>query len=244
MATLNGKHAFVTGGSRGIGAAIVRRLAREGAKVTFTYVSSEEAAQAVVAEVANDGGTARAVRADSADVQALAAAIDDAAKREGGIDVLVNNAGIISLGSIDEAGVEAYDKIFAVNVRAVYAGTHAAVPHMKAGGSIVNLGSVVSDRSGSPNGALYSATKGAVESLTRGLARDLGPRGITVNNVSPGPTLTAMNPEEWHDHLKGLIAQQRIGEDWEIAGMVAFLAGPEARYVHGAKLTVDGGYLA
>ncbi|KAF1003421.1 MAG: Cyclic-di-GMP-binding biofilm dispersal mediator protein [Luteibacter sp.] len=244
MGTLQGKQAFVTGGSRGIGAAIVRKLAEQGAEVTFTYASSTEVAERLADELRQGGGKATAIRVDSAEAALLVAAIDDAAAKHGRLDILVNNAGVIAKDGPDDLGLDTYDRLFAINVRAVYAAARAATRHMKPGASIVNVGSVVADRSGFPGATLYSASKGAVQSMTRGLARDLGPLGITVNNVQPGPIGTDMNPEEAREMLSGLIAQGRIGESAEVASVVAFLAGPEARFVHSASLTVDGGYLA
>jgi len=241
---LAGKIAFVTGGSRGIGAAIVRRLALQGASVTFTYAAAEEAAQALVVAVTTSGGLAHAVRADSADAQALAAAINTAAAAHGRLDILVNNAGVITHGSVDDLPVEEFDRVFAINVRAVYAGTRAAVRHMGEGGSVITVGSIVADRSGFPGTAIYSASKGAIKSMTRGFARDLGPRGITVNNVQPGPIATDMNPAYVEELVLPLIPLGRMGQADEIAAMVAHLAGPEARFTTGASLTVDGGFMS
>ncbi|WP_213947700.1 3-oxoacyl-ACP reductase family protein [Luteibacter sp. dw_328] len=241
---LEGKVAFITGGSRGIGAAIVRRLAREGASVTFTYAAAADAAEALVGEVAASGGRGTAVRADSADAEALAVAIDAAATLHGHIDILVSNAGVITHGPVDDLPVEEFDRVFAINVRAVYAGTRAAVKHMGEGGSVITVGSIVADRSGFPGTAIYSASKGAIKSMTRGFARDLGPRGITVNNVQPGPIATDMNPAYVEDLVLPLIPLGRMGKADEVAALVAYLAGPEARFTTGASLTVDGGFLS
>jgi 3-oxoacyl-[acyl-carrier protein] reductase len=241
---LEGKAAFVTGGSRGIGAAIVRRLALQGATVTFTYAAAAEAAEALVAVVAEAGGRAVAVRADSADAEALALAIDDAAAASGRLDVFVSNAGVITHGPIDDLPVEEFDRVFAINVRAVYAGTRAAVKHMGEGGSVITVGSVVADRSGFPGTAIYSASKGAIKSMTRGFARDLGPRGITANNVQPGPIATDMNPPYVEEMVLPLLPMGRMGRADEVAALVAYLAGPEARFTTGASLTVDGGFLS
>jgi 3-oxoacyl-[acyl-carrier protein] reductase len=241
---LAGKAAFVTGGARGIGAAIVRRLAAEGAEVTFTYANSSATAEALVEEIAGRGGRARALRVDSADASALAAAIDAAATATGRLDILVNNAGVLERGSVETMGIDAFDRVFAVNVRAVYAGVQAAQRHMGEGASIINVGSIVADRSAFAGASVYSASKGAVQAMTRGFARDLGARGITVNTVQPGPTETDMNPSDYHDMLKSLIALGRLGQPGEIAALVAWLAGPYARFITGASLTVDGGYLA
>lgn len=241
---LEGKAAFVTGGSRGIGAAIVRRLALQGASVTFTYAAAAEAADVLVGSIAAAGGVATAVRADSADAAALALSIDAAAAAHGGLDIFVSNAGVITHGLIDDLPIEEFDRVFAVNVRAVYAGTRAAVKHMGEGGSVITVGSIVADRSGFPGTAIYSASKGAIKSMTRGFARDLGPRGITVNNVQPGPIVTDMNPDYVKDLVLPLIPLGRMGKADEVAAMVAYLAGPEARFTTGASLTVDGGFLS
>ena len=241
---LEGKAAFVTGGSRGIGAAIVRRLALQGASVTFTYAASADAAKAVETAVNAAGGNAVAVRADSADAGALTAAIDAAAAEHGRLDILVNSAGVITHGVLDDLPIEEFDRVFAVNVRAVYAGTRAAAKHMGEGGSVITVGSVVADRSGFPGTSIYSASKGAVKAMTRGFARDLGPRGITVNNVQPGPIATDMNPAYVEDLVLPLIPMGRMGKADEVAALVAYLAGPEARFTTGASLTVDGGFMA
>jgi 3-oxoacyl-[acyl-carrier protein] reductase len=243
--SLSGKAALVTGGTRGIGAAIVRRLTSDGAAVAFTYSSSEDKAKAIVAELETAGGRALAIRADSADPKAVQEAVAQTVERFGSLDILVNNAGILILKPVDDYPLEDFDRMFAVNVRAVFAATQAAVRHMKHGGRIITIGSVVADRSGFPTSSVYSMTKGAIASMTRGLARDLGPRGITVNNIQPGPTKTDMNGDEGaHERVKPLIALGRLGEDREIAGLAAYLASAEAAFVTGASLTIDGGYLA
>lgn len=241
---LAGKTAFVTGGARGIGAAIVRRLAAEGAEVTFTYASSAETAQALVEEIAGQGGRVHARKVDSADAEALSAAIGEAASATGHLDILVNNAGVLERGSVETLGIDAFDRVFAVNVRAVYAGVQAGQRHMGEGASIINVGSIVADRTAFAGASVYSASKGAVQAMTRGFARDLGARGITVNTVQPGPTETDMNPSDYHEMLKSLIALGRLGKPGEVAALVAWLAGPEARFISGASLTIDGGYLA
>ncbi|HZV65069.1 MAG TPA: 3-oxoacyl-ACP reductase family protein [Telluria sp.] len=242
---LNGKIALVTGGSRGIGAAIVRRLARDGATVAFTYAAADERAQALVREIAEAGGTALPIKADSADVEALQAAVAQAAQRFGRIDILVNNAGILLRGVVDDYPLADFDRMVAVNVRAVFAAVQAVLPHMGQGGRVITTGSVTADRAGFPGASVYSMTKGAVAALTRGLARDLGPRGITVNAVQPGPTETDMNAgAEMHAMLSSLMALGRIGKDSEIASLVAYLASAEAGFITGAALTADGGYLA
>jgi 3-oxoacyl-[acyl-carrier protein] reductase len=245
MTSLTGKIAFVTGGSRGIGAAIVRRLARDGATVAFTYVSAEDRARALAADVEAAGGRALPIRADSADAEALQRTVAAVAAQFGRIDILVNSAGILVHKDLAETTLADYDRIAAVNVRALFVATQTAAPHMGAGGRIVNIGSMVADRAGSPGVALYAMSKAAVAGLTRGLARDLGPRGITVNNVQPGPTETEIVADESvRAHLRAQIPVGRMGQDAEIAALVAYLVGAEAGYVNGASLTIDGGFVA
>ena len=243
--SLEGKVALVTGGSRGIGAAIVRRLAAEGAKVAFTYVSSEAKADALVADIEAEGGTAIAIKADSADADAVKAAVQQTVDRFGGLDILVNNAGILIRGTLDEFDLADFDRMLAVNVRAVFAAAQAATASMQQGGRVITIGSVSADRSGIAGASVYSMTKAAVAGLTRGLARDLGPRGITINVVQPGPTETDINdiPEQ-REWLKPMMAIGRMGKDVEVASLVAYLAGPEAAFVNGSALTIDGGFLA
>lgn len=243
--TLATKVALVTGGSRGIGAAIVRRLASDGAAVAFTYASSDDKARALAAEIESRGGRALAVKADSGDPQALQQAVSQTVEMLGRLDVLVNNAGILIPGMVDDYGIADFDRMMAVNVRAVFFATQAAVRHMGGGGRVVTIGSVTAERSGFPGSSVYSMTKGAVASLTRGLARDLGPRGITVNVVQPGPTETDMSPKgEIRERVRSLTSLGRMGQDSEIASLVAYLAGPDAGFVTGAALSIDGGYLA
>jgi 3-oxoacyl-[acyl-carrier protein] reductase len=243
--TLSGKAALVTGGSRGIGAAIVRRLAKDGAAVAFTYAASEEKAKALAAEIASQGGKALAIHADSADPKAIQQAVSQTVEVFGRLDILVNSAGILIPGTVDAYDLADFDRMVAVNVRAVFVATQAAVPHMQEGARVITIGSVVADRSGFAGSSVYSMTKGAVASLTRGLARDLGPRGITVNVVQPGPTATDMAPEAViGERVSALMALGRMGKDSEIASLVAYLAGPDAGFVTGAALTADGGYLA
>jgi 3-oxoacyl-[acyl-carrier protein] reductase len=242
---LAGKAALVTGGSRGIGAAIVRRLATDGASVAFTYSASAERANALVAEVKATGAVALAVRADSADERALRGAIDQTLEAFGGLDILVNNAGILIRGVVDEYSLGDFDRMVAVNVRAVFVAVKAALPHLKNGARIITTGSVVADRSGFAGASVYSMTKAAVAALTRGLARDLGPRAITANVIQPGPTETDMNPDPAvHDTLRPLMAIGRMGKDVEVASLVAYLASPEASFITGSAITIDGGYLA
>jgi len=241
-----GKVAVVTGGSRGIGAAIARRLASQGAHVALTYQQSAGAAQTLVAGIEASGGSAEAIRSDAADPSAIEAAIAQVAQRHGRIDILVNNAGVALFGPLDEFTLDDFDKTVAVNVRAVFAGVKAAAPHMGQGGRIVNISSTNALRMPLAGGAVYAMSKSALSGLTQGLARELGPRGITINNVLPGPVDTDMNPEntEFGAGLHDYMAIKRHGRPEEIAAMVAYLAGPEAAYVTGGDLLIDGGFAA
>ena len=246
MANLTGKAALVTGASRGIGAAIAQRLARDGAAVAITYQSSKDKAQAVVREIEAAGGRAIAIAADSADADAVRGAVVETVRALGRIDVLVNNAGIASMAPLAEFALDEFDRMLAINVRAVFVAAQEASRHMVEGGRIITIGSVNADRMPFPGGHVYAMTKAAVAGLTRGLARDLGPRGITVNVVQPGPVDTDMNPATgpFADMLKTMLAIPRYGRAEEIAAMVAYLAGPEAGLVTGACLTIDGGFAA
>jgi len=243
---LEKKRAFVTGGSRGIGAAIVTRLARDGADVAFTYVSRPEQAKATVKAVQALGRRALALQADSADAAALTDAIDKAAADFGGLDVLVSNAGIASMAPLAEFRLAEFDKMLAINLRAVFVATQAAARHMPKGGRVLTIGSCNAERMPFAGGAAYAMTKAGLVGLVKGMARDLGPRGITVNNVQPGPVDTDMNPADgdFAAMLKPLTALGRYAVPDEIAAMVAFLAGPEAGYVTGASLMIDGGFTA
>ncbi len=241
------KCALVTGGSRGIGAAVVRRLAREGAHVALTYVSSQEAAEHTARIARAFGVNALAIRADSADAGAVVAAVERTVKELGGIDILVNSAGIAVLGPLDDYRLEDLDRMLAVNVRAVFVAIQAAVRYMEAGGRIINVASCNAERVPFAGGSVYAMSKAALVGLVKGLARDLGPRGITINNVHPGPTDTDMNPatSDFAVMLKEqVIALHRYGSPDEIAALVAWLAGPEASYVTGASLAIDGGFTA
>jgi len=236
----------VQGGSRGIGAAIVKRLVQEGAIVAFTYVSSPDKAQALVSELEAKGGRALAIQADSSDSTALQQAIRIAAETFGRLDILINNAGVLAMGPVEEFKLEDLDRTLDVNVRSVFVATQEAVRFMGEGGRVITIGSTNADRMPFAGGAVYAMSKSAIVGLTKGLARDLGPRGITVNNVQPGPVDTDMNPadSDFADALKGLMALPRYGKVEEIASFVAYLAGPEAGYITGASLTIDGGFSA
>lgn len=241
-----GRVALVIGGSRGIGAAIAGRLARDGASVAVTYHASPERAAGVVRDIEAGGGKAIAIPADSADVGAVRAAVAATIEAFGGLDVLVNNAGILIPGVVDQYPIDDFDKMIAVNVRSAFVAVQEAARHLKPGGRVINIGSMAADRTGFPGTSVYSMTKAALAALTRGLAIDLAPRGITVNNVQPGPTVTDMNPREstYHDTLLRMLPVGRMGHPEEVAGMVSYLASPEAAFVTGASLTIDGGLTA
>jgi 3-oxoacyl-[acyl-carrier protein] reductase len=243
---LSGKVAIVTGGSRGIGAAIAKRLAADGADVAFTYATSPQKAGEVARAIESAGGRALAIRADSANVEEVKNAVAETVKTFDRLDILVNNAGVAVLAPIEEFSPDEFDHLIAVNIKGVFAATQEAVRHMADGGRIIMIGSVNSDRMPFAGGSVYALTKGAVAGFTRGLARDLGPRGITVNNIQPGPVDTDMNPADgpFADVLKGMIALHRYGQSDEIAGLVSYLAGPEADYITGASLKIDGGFAA
>jgi 3-oxoacyl-[acyl-carrier protein] reductase len=243
---LAGKRALVTGGSRGIGAAIVNRLAREGADVALTYVSKRKEANATVKMAQALGVRALAIKADSADPKAVIAAVEDTVAELGGIDILVNNAGVALLGPIDGYRIKDFDRTVEINLRAVFVATQAAVKHMKRGGRIVMIGSCNADRIPFAGGAVYAMSKAALVGLVKGLARDLGPRGITVNNIQPGPIDTDMNPadSDFAEMLRNLMAIPRYGSAEEVAAMVAYLVGTESGFVTGASLMIDGGFTA
>jgi 3-oxoacyl-[acyl-carrier protein] reductase len=243
---LKDKRALVTGGSRGIGAAIVKRLAGDGADVAFTYASSADRANAVSAAAQAMGVQALAIRADSADPGAVVAAVEQTVARLGGIDILVNSAGVLAMGPIEDIKLADFDWTLAVNIRAVFVATQAAVKHMTAGGRIINIGSVNADRVPFTGGSVYAMSKAALVGLVKGLARDLGPRRITVNNIQPGPVDTEMNPAtgDFAKLMLSLLALPRYAAATEIASLVAYLCGPDAGYITGASLTIDGGFSA
>jgi 3-oxoacyl-[acyl-carrier protein] reductase len=240
---LEGKIALVTGGSRGIGAAIARRLAADGAAVAITYSSGAEAAGAVVKEIIAAGGNAIAIKADAADADAVTAAVEKTGAAFGGLDVLVNNAGTAIPKPFEEATLEELDRVIDINIRGTFIATKVALKHLRDGGRIINIGSCVGERMMTPGLVPYSATKGAVKMFTQGLSREVANRRITVNNVQPGPIDTDLNPSvgDWAEPQIANTALKRYGRVEEVAALVAFVAGPQADYITGTSLTVDGG---
>lgn len=244
MSTLSNKVALVTGGSRGIGAGIVKRLAAEGADIAFTYVSGAEKANQLVAEIEKTGRKAIAIQADSANAAAVESAVEKTVATLGKLDILVNSAGILVLGAPDAISLEDFDKTINVNVRSAFVAIKAASKYLTKGGRIINIGSINADSMPFQGGGVYAMSKAAIQGMTRGFARDLGPLGITINNIQPGPVNTDMNPEngEFADYLKNFLSVGRYGQVEEIAGLAAYLAGPEAGYINGASLNIDGGF--
>jgi 3-oxoacyl-[acyl-carrier protein] reductase len=243
MSKLSGKVALITGGSRGIGAGIAKRLASDGAQVAITYTKGADAATSVVKEIQGAGGEAIAIQADSTDANAVIAAVEKAAAKFGRIDILVNNAGTAIPKKFEDTTLEELDHVIDLNIRGVFVATQAALKHMPAGGRIIMIGSCVGERMMTPGLVPYSATKGAVKMFTQGLSREVGDRAITVNNVQPGPIDTDLNPAagDWAAPQKAATALGRYGTVAEVAALVAFVASPEAAYITGANLTVDGG---
>jgi 3-oxoacyl-[acyl-carrier protein] reductase len=238
-----GKVALVAGGSRGIGEGIVRRLASDGAAVAFTYSSSEEKATQLAGEIRDAGGKVLPIKADSASAEDVRAAVDQAAKELGELDIFVNNAGILIRGGVDRYSLEDFDRMLDINVRAAFVGIQAASEHMKDGGRIILIGSITAVRTAFPGSSVYSMTKAALTGLVRGAAIDLAPRAITVNNVQPGPTATDMSAPHV-ELVKTLVPLGRMADVSEIAGFVSYLASDEAGFITGASLTIDGGYIA
>jgi len=242
--TLQGKKALVTGGSRGIGSAIAKRLAAEGAAVAITYAGNKAAADATVAIIEQAGGKAVAIQANAADNDSQRAGVEQAAATLGGIDILVHNAGVAEFVGVDEDTDESFDRQFATNVRGLHTGTRAALAHIPDGGRIILIGSVAGDTAAAPGMATYSATKAAVAALGRGWAKDLAGRNILVNVIQPGPIQTDMAPTgDAAEAFKQMVPLGRFGDVEEIAGVAAFLAGPDATFITGATLNVDGGVM-
>ncbi|NBA88892.1 SDR family oxidoreductase [Emticicia sp. CRIBPO] len=243
MKRFENKIAFVTGGSRGMGAAIVKRLASEGAHVVFTYSKSGEKAELLAKEVTEAGGLAKAVKADSDDAHDLTKAVNELVAEHGHIDILVNNAGIYNGKPFESHTLEEYEEIMNVNVRAVYLASHAAAPHFPAGGRVITIGSNMADNAVGPQTTLYTMSKSALQGFTRGLSRDLGAKGITVNLIQPGPVNTDMNPSdsELADFMRGRMALGEYGTTEDIAGLVSYLASEEGKFITGTAITIDGG---
>jgi NAD(P)-dependent dehydrogenase (short-subunit alcohol dehydrogenase family) len=241
--SLQGKAALVTGGSRGIGAAIARKLAQDGADVALTYASAANKAQAVVADIEATGRRGLAIAADSNDAAAIEAAVEKAVAAFGRLDILVNNAGIFRAGTVEELSLEDFDVTIAVNLRAAFVASKAAAARMDEGGRIITIGSNLAERVPQAGISAYTASKAALVGLTKGLARDLGPRGITANIVHPGSTDTDMNPASGPhaEAQRGLMAIPRFAEPGDVAGVVAWLASPQSRSVTGTAFTIDGG---
>ena len=238
--------ALVTGGSRGIGAATVRRLAADGAAVAFTYTRSTEKAQALAAEINAAGGRALAIGADSARALDIVNAVTQTVAEFGGLDILVNNAGIYIGKNFQEHTIDEYDQLMAVNVKAVYVAALEAVKHLKPGGRIITVGSNMADNAIGHQTTLYTMSKSALQGFTRGLARDLGPKGISVTLVQPGPTATDMNPAEGEhaDHARTRMALGKYGSAEDVAGLISFLTSDEAGHITGSWVTMDGGFNA
>jgi 3-oxoacyl-[acyl-carrier protein] reductase len=243
MSKLSGKVALITGGSRGIGAGIARRLAADGASVAVTYAKDAKSASAVVKAIEGDGGKAIAIQADAADLEAVRGAVEKTVATFGRLDVLVNNAGTAIPKKFEETTLEEMDLLINLNFRSTMVATQAALKHMTSGGRIIMIGSCVGERVMTPGLVAYSATKGAVKMFAQGLSREVGGRGITVNNVQPGPIDTDLNPAagDWAVPQKAATALDRYGTVDEVAALVAFVASPESSYITGSNLTVDGG---
>jgi 3-oxoacyl-[acyl-carrier protein] reductase len=240
---LKDKVALVTGASRGIGAAIAKRLAEDGAAVAITYAAKADKADEVVYGIKVAGGNALAIQADAADADAVRRAVAKTVEAFGRLDVLVNNAGIGLGGPLDQFSLEDFDRLMAVNVRGIFVAAQEVIKHMQEGGRIINIGSIAGDVAPIAGFAAYTASKGAVASMTRGWARDLGPRKITVNNIQPGPIDTDMNPTDgpFGDVMRGWTALNRYGTSAEVAALASYLASPEAAFVTGASINIDGG---
>ncbi|PWK51847.1 SDR family NAD(P)-dependent oxidoreductase [Pleionea mediterranea] len=243
MNTLKGKVALITGGSRGMGAAIAKRFAIEGADVAFTYLNSRVASQEVEAEIRNTGSSVLAIKADNASVESIQKAVDKVVTEFGRIDILVNNAGLFEVSTFEEIKLEQFQKNLNVNVQAVFMASQFASKHMKEGGRIISIGSNLAEYTKMQGLTLYSLTKSALIGFTKGLARDLGPRGITVNIVHPGSTNTDMNPAdgEFSDAQRSVMCIPKYSEPKDIAALVTWIAGDESRSITGTGFTIDGG---
>src|ERR1700675_4999333 len=240
---LEGKIALITGGSRGIGAAVAKRLAADGANVAITYTKGADAAASVVKAIERAGGKAIAIQADAADADAGKAAVEKTVATFGRLDVLVNNAGTAIPKPFVESTLEEMDRVLDINVRGVFVATQAALKHMTEGGRIIMIGSADGERAVAPGLVPYATTKGAVKMFTQALSREVGSRGIRVNNIQPVPIDTELNPAsgDWAVPQKAATALNRYGKVEEVAALVAFVASPDASYITGANLTVDGG---
>jgi 3-oxoacyl-[acyl-carrier protein] reductase len=241
--SLTGKVALVTGGSRGIGAAIAKRLAANGASVAITYAKDAKSASGVVKGIEDAGGRAIAIQADAIDPAAIRESVEKAVAALGALDVVVNNAGTAIPKPFEETTLEEMEHVINLNIRGLFVTTQAALKHMNDNGRIIMIGSCVGERNLTPGLAAYAATKGAVKMFAQSLSREVGGRGITVNNVQPGPIDTDLNPAagEWATPQKAVTALKRYGRVEEVAALVAFIASPESAYITGANLTVDGG---
>lgn len=244
MSHLTNKVALVTGGSRGIGAGIVRKLAQDGASVVFTFRGEDAKAAELTREIESSGGKAIAIQADAVDEKALVEAVRKTISEFGKLDILVNNAGVAIMAPLEDFTIDDFDKTFAINVRAPFVAIKEAAKHLQKGGRIINIGSINADRMPFANGGVYSMSKAAIQGLTRGLARDFGPLGITINNVQPGPVHTDMNPEDgpFAQVIIPHISVGRYGTTQEIGSLVSFLAGEDSAYINGASIDIDGGF--
>lgn len=236
------KVALVFGGSRGIGAAAATQLAEDGFAVALTYVSRPDRAKQVVRTIEDGGGRAMAVEADSADPAAIRTAVARTVERFGPIDAVVVNAGILRLATVDAFGLEDLDRMLDINVRGVFLAIQAATAQMRDGGRVITIGSCAADRATVPGASVYVMTKAAVAAMVKGIALDLAPRRITVNNIQPGPTDTDMN--DGHiPALTEMVPLRRVGQPQEVATLVSYLAGDDSGYMTGASLTIDGGFV-
>jgi 3-oxoacyl-[acyl-carrier protein] reductase len=243
MTHLSGKAALVTGGGRGIGAAIAKRLAQEGADIAITYAKGKAQAEDVIAEIKALGRRGVVIAADSADADAVRRAVAETARALGRLDILINNAGVFPYGPFEEVSLAEFDRTMAIHARAAFVAAQAATPHMRKGGRIISIGSNLGERVPQPGVSLYAMSKSALIGLTRGLARDLGERGVTVNLVQPGSTATGMNPAQGEsaDAQRSLMALGHFGAAEDVAATVAHLASEAARQITGASILVDGG---